>query len=90
MNRADFIALIEATEAVLKIEQACRVMTGAGLDEGEAVKAYGLWDVIRRNSAEKYQTAADLDVDSERYHNFIEILQSEELTAEEKYEKLKG
>lgn len=90
MNREDFIALIEATEAIIKIEQACKIMTGVGLDEGEAVKAYGIWEVIRRNSAEKYQTVADHEEDFERYHNFIAILQNEELTAEEKYEKLMG
>jgi len=88
MNREDFISVIEAVEGILKIEEACICLSGSGLDQGEGNSVYVLWDVLRRNSASRYQKNADIDEDSESYEAFVEVLYDKELSAEEKYEKL--
>lgn len=89
MTKEDFIDLIETTEGIQIIDDTVRVLTGQGLDEGVGGKAFRIWEVLRRNSAERYHISFNLEEDTERYHEFYQILESKELTPEEKYEKLK-
>lgn len=49
---------------------------------------YAVWDLIRKYSADKFQPSDNIDEDTARYRAFEEILYSDELTAEEKYERL--
>ncbi len=88
MDKKDFIDLIKVAEAILRMEEGCKILTGHGLDEGAVTEVYLIWEILRRNSAERFHTTDNLDEDTDNYHAFIEILESEELTAEEKYERL--
>ena len=88
MNREDYIDVIKAVEGILILEQACISLTGMGLDQGDGAAIYLLWEVLRRNAAEKYQTCRNITEDAERNEAFVKVLCSKELTPEEKYEKL--
>ena len=63
-------------------------LTGVGLDQGEGATIYLLWEVLRRNAAERFHTCPNIIKDAEMYEAFAEILCSQKLSAEEKYEKL--
>lgn len=88
MDKHDFIDLIKVAEGVLRIEEGCKILTGYGLETGEVTQVYLVWEILRRNSAEKFQVARNLDEDTDNYGEFVAILESNELTAEEKYERL--
>lgn len=88
MNKEDFIDLIKTAEGIQRIDETIRLLNAQGLDEGVGGSAFCLWEVLRRNSAEKFHVTTNLDEDSERYHQFSSILESTELTPEEKYERL--
>ena len=88
MRKKDYIDIIKAVEGILKLEEACITLTGTGLDQGEGAAIYLLWEVLRRNAAEKFHTCSNINEDADRYELFVEILCSEDLTEEEKYEKL--
>lgn len=87
MTKEDFITLINVLEGVIIIEKAY-LLVANNTFEGEAGKIYAVWDLIRKYSADRFQPVDDIDEDSARYRAFEEILYNEELTAEEKYEKL--
>ena len=53
-ERKDFIKLIKAAEGVMILEDACKIITGCNLDEGQCSSIYLLWEVIRDNSAERF------------------------------------
>ena len=89
MTKDDFVALINVLEGIMQIEKGYMLISNNAF-EGEAGKVYGIWDLLRKHSADKYQLVSDIDEDAERYREFEEILYSEELTAEEKYERLVG
>lgn len=89
MKKEDMITLIQAIEGIILIEKAYR-MVSDNTFEGEASKMYLVWDLIRKYSADRFQPSEDFEEDSERYRAFEKILYSEEMTAEEKYEKLVG
>lgn len=89
MSKQDFIDLIKVAEGIMKLEKACKIMSGIGFDEGEGSRVFVLWDVIRRNSAVRFHnTEKNFELDIEHYRAFSEILQSESMTPEEKYEAL--
>lgn len=89
MNKQDFIDLIKVAEGIMTLEKACKIMSGVGFDEGEGSRVFVLWEVIRRNSAICFQSIDNnIELDIEHYRAFTEILQSESMTPEEKYEKL--
>lgn len=88
MNKQDYISLIEVVEAVKRLEEGLMILTGKGFEDGSGPAIYSLWDVLRRNAASKYHYCDDLDVDIERHNAFMEILESEDMTLEEKYEAL--
>ena len=91
MSKQDFIDLIKVAEGIMTLEKACKIMSGVGFDEGEGSRVFVLWDVIRRNSAIRFQSIDNnIELDIEHYRAFTEILQSESMTPEEKYEKLKS
>ena len=87
MTKEDFITLINVVEGIVRIEKGYRIISDNSF-EGEAGKVYGVWDLIRKYSADRFQPSDDMDEDAERYRKFEEILYSEELTSEEKYHKL--
>lgn len=88
MDKHDFIDLIKVVEGVLRIEEGCRILTGYGLESGEVTQVYLVWEILRRNAAERFQVAKNLDEDTDNYGEFVAILESKELTAKEKYERL--
>lgn len=88
MSKQDFIDLIKVAEGILRIEEGCKIITGCDMSEGASSEIYLVWEILRRNSAGRFHVVANLDKDEENYHNFVSILESRELTAEEKYEKL--
>lgn len=89
MSKQDFIDLIKVAEGIMTLEKACKIMSGVGFDEGEGSRVFVLWEVIRRNSAICFQSIDNnIELDIEHYRAFSEILQSESMTPEEKYEKL--
>ena len=89
MSKQDFIDLIKVAEGIMTLEKACKIMSGVGFDEGEGSRVFVLWEVIRRNSAICFQSIDNnIELDIEHYRAFTEILQSESMTPEEKYEKL--
>ena len=88
MDKKDYIDLIKVAEAIMRLEKACVCMTGCTFDEGECYEVYFLWEVLRRNAAEKFHYTDDLDRDTSNYQEFMDIMKSEELTSEEKYERL--
>ena len=56
MSKQDFIDLIKVAEGIMTLEKACKIMSGVGFDEGEGSRVFDLWDVIRRNSAIRFQS----------------------------------
>lgn len=88
MSREELISLIKVAEGILKIEEGCRILSGAGFEMGEGADMYLLWEVIRSHSAPRFQKVSDIDDDSEQYQAFVEVLESKELSAEEKFEQL--
>ena len=88
MEKKDYIDLIKVAEAIMRLEKACVSMIGCTFDEGECYEIYFLWEVLRRNAAVRFRYTDDLDKDTDNYHEFVGILKSEELTAEEKYNRL--
>ncbi len=88
MEKRDYIDLIRVAEAIMRLEKVCVTMTGCTFDEGECHEVYYLWDILRRNAATRFHSTDDLDLDSKSYQEFVGILNSEELTAEEKYKRL--
>lgn len=88
MDKKDFIDLIKVVEGILRMEEGCKILTGHGLDEGDVSEVYLVWEILRRNAAERFHVSDNLDRDTDNYHEFVTILESEVLTAEEKYEKL--
>ncbi len=88
MDKKDFIDLIKVAEGILRMEEGCKILTGHGLDEGDVSEVYLVWEILRRNAAERFHVTDDLDKDIDNYHEYVAILESKELTAEEKYERL--
>ena len=87
MRKEDYIKLIRVAEGIMKIEEASRILSGCGLDEGECTSVYLLWEVLRDNAAERFRKLDDMELDSENYRAFTEILENREMTAEEKWEE---
>lgn len=88
MNKEDYIDLIKAVEAIIRLEEGCKIITGHGIDEGETSAIFVLWEVLRRNAAERFRCVSDFEDDTDNYHAFVGILENPELTPEEKYERL--
>lgn len=88
MSKQDFIDLIKVAEGILRIEEGCKIISGCDMGEGDGSEIYLVWDILRRNSAKRFCAAKNLENDDDNYRNFVSILESRELTAEEKYEKL--
>lgn len=88
MRREDFIDLIKVVESVLIINNACETLTGNCLDAGECSYVFLLWDILRRNCKEQYHETSNLTEDVRRNNAFTEILESKEMSPEEKYELL--
>lgn len=88
MDKKDFIDLIKVAESILRMEEGVKILSGTDLGEGEASKVYLIWDILRRNAAERFCVTDNSDMDADNYQEFVEILESKELTAEEKYERL--
>lgn len=88
MNKIDFIDLIKVAEAILRLEEGCRILSGVGFDEGAGSQAFILWEVLRRNAADHYHYTDILEVDIENYRKFTDIIKSKDMTPEEKYEAL--
>ena len=88
MEKKDYIDLIKVAEAIMRLEKACVSMTGCTFDEGECYEVYFLWEVLRRNAAARFHYTDNLDEDTDNYQEFMSILKSEVLSAEEKYNRL--
>jgi len=88
MDKRDYMDLLKVAEAILRLEEGCKIISGVGLDEGAGNEAFVLWEVLRRNAAEHYQYTDDLEVDVANYREFSIIISSKEMTLEEKYEAL--
>ena len=88
MNRRDFIDLIKVAEAILRLEEGCKILSGVGFDEGAGNDTFLVWEVLRRNAAEHYHYTDNLDVDIANYRKFSDIIQNKDMTPEEKYEAL--
>ena len=88
MEKKDYIDLIRIAEAILRMEEGVKILTGTDLSEGVGSEVYLVWEILRRNAAERFHVTDDLDEDIDNYHEYVAILESKELTAEEKYEKL--
>lgn len=87
MTRQDYIDLIKVAEAVIHLEEGCHIITGHGLEEGDCTDIFKVWEILKRNTSDKYQTTCNQD-DSKEYQRFIDILENKELTSEEKFEML--
>lgn len=89
MNREDLIRVIEATEAIIRLEEICEQLAGVGLEEGECNKVYALWEILRDHAKPQFkEVPEDDDADTTNYHSFNGILNNKKLTAEQKYEYL--
>lgn len=88
MNKRDFIDLIKVAEAILRLEEGCKIISGVGLDEGEGNNVFLLWEVMRRNAAEHYRYTDKFEEDIDNHEKFVEIISSQTMTVEEKYEAL--
>ena len=88
MSKQDYIDLIKIAEAILRMEEGLKILTGTDLSEGVGSEVYLVWEILRRNAAERFHVVENLDKDTDNYHEFVTILESEKLTPEEKYEKL--
>ena len=88
MNKKDFLDLIRAYDAVLKLEDACEMLTGTNyLTLGKCRNLNLIYEIIYRNSSERYYLPENPDAD-ERGDAFHEIIESRTMTAEEKCEAL--
>lgn len=88
MKKQDYIGLIEVVEAVMRLEEGLRILSGKTFEEGDGAAIYSLWDILRRNAAERFHYNDNLDIDIKNHNAFMEILDSEDMTPEEKYEAL--
>lgn len=88
MNKEDFIDLIKVAEAILKLEEGCKILSGVGFEEGAGNDTFLVREVLRRNAAEHYRYTEDLNTDIENYKKFADIINCKDMTPEEKYEAL--
>lgn len=88
MSKQDFIDLIKVAEGILRIEEGCKIISGCDMGEGDGSEIYLVWDILRRNSAKRFCATENLEKDDDNYQNFVSILESKELSAEEKFERL--
>lgn len=88
MKKEDLVRIIQAVEAVEKIDEACHIMTGMGLDQGEATEVLLLWEILRDYAKDEYRKNDDLDKDVDNYTAFDAVFRNQELSAEEKYNLL--
>lgn len=88
MSKRDYIDLIKVAEAILRLEEGCKILSGSGFDDGAGNDAFILWEVLRRNASENYHYSDDLDADVDNYKLFSEIISSTEMSLEQKYEAL--
>lgn len=88
MSKQDFIDLIKVAEGILRIEEGCKIISGCDMGEGDGSEIYLVWDILKRNSAKRFYEADSLEEDDENNQIFVSILESKELNAEEKYERL--
>lgn len=64
------------------MEEGVKILTGTDLSEGVGLEVYLVWEILRRNAAERFYVSNNLDRDTDNYHEFVAILESEVLTAE--------
>lgn len=88
MEKRDYIDLIKVAEAIIRLDNASKVISGCGLDEGVASEVFCVWDILRRNAAPKFRYTKNLDQDSDNYQAFAGILENQDLSHEEKYNRL--
>jgi len=88
MKKQDYIDLIRVAEAILRLEEGCKILNGGTFDNGEGSEVYAVWDILRRNAAKCYQEDKNLDIDFENHERFSSIIQDSNLSVEEKYERL--
>lgn len=88
MKREDYTKLLQVAEGIIYLDDASRILSGCGLDEGKGALVFRLWEVLRSNAAERFRVSDDMDRDIENYHNFSKIIEDREMTIEEKYDKL--
>ena len=88
MEKEDYIGLIKVAEGIMTLEKGCKILSGVGFDEGKGNHVFDLWEILRRNAAEHFRYSNDLEQDVVNYREFSEILQNEDLSPEEKYNKL--
>lgn len=88
MSKQDFIDLIKVAEGILRIEEGCKIISGCDMGEGDGSEVYLVWDILRRNSTKRFCATENLEKDDDNYQNFVSILESKELSAEEKFERL--
>lgn len=88
MTKEDYIDLIKVAECIVKINNICKQLTNYPLDYGECGQVYLLWDVLRRHADFQFQETGNLETDCENVNSFMDILENEKLTPEEKYNML--
>ena len=74
MEKKDYIDLIRIAEAILRMEEGVKILTGTDLSEGVGSEVYLVWEILRRNAAERFRVSKDLDLDENNYGDFMEIL----------------
>lgn len=73
MKKEDFIDLLKVIDSVGVLEEDCVILLGKVFEEGVGTALYSLWDVLRRNSSEKYRESEDFDTDIESNAAFVRL-----------------
>lgn len=93
MKREDYIELIVVADGFRQYEEAMRVLNGCsnvcGKDDA-ASKLIRVINVLSRNALPEYDFVSPDNDCSEQFHKFNEVLENNELTAEEKCDILLG
>lgn len=85
MDKKDYMDLIKVAEAILRLEEGCKIISGVGLDEGAGNDVFLLWEVLRRNAAEHYHYTDKFEEDIESHERFSKIICCKDMTVEQKY-----
>ena len=93
MKREDYIELIEVAEGVRELEDTLQILCGNCRDYSDGTslaKLIKVIDVLSSNALPRYDFVNNDEDCSKQFHDFFEVIDDTELSAEEKCDILIG